>query len=161
MPLPPIRSRLGLSQQLAYNAKKAPIIVISGGNVFEQIGVESEAYYISEILQEWGVSSQYIIVEGRSRNTYENAVWTKKLMDSRQIDRILLVTSAFHMPRALATFRTFGINAVPSPSEFSTVDYSQPSILDWIPSLTNFGKIHAVIREKIGILVYRYRGWIV
>ncbi len=143
-----------------YNANKAPIIVISGGNVFEQVGVESEAYYISEILKDWGISSEQIIVEGQSRNTYENAVRTKKLMESRQIDRILLVTSSFHMPRAIATFKTLGINAVPSPSEFSTVDYSRPAILDWMPSLGNFGKIHAVIHEKIGILVYRYRGWI-
>ena len=143
-----------------YNAKKAPIIIISGGNVFKQVGMESEAHYTSEILKEWGISSENIIAEGQSRNTYENAVRTKKLMESRQIDRILLVTSAFHMPRALATFRTLGINAVPSPSEFSTVDYSRPPILEWIPSLGNFGKIQAVIREKIGILVYRCRGWI-
>ena len=87
-----------------YSANKAPIIVISGGNVFEQVGVESEAYYISEILKDWGISSEQIIVEGQSRNTYENAVRTKKLMESRQIDRILLVTSSFHMPRAIATF---------------------------------------------------------
>ena len=81
-------------------------------------------------------------------------------MNSRQIDKILLVTSAFHMPRALATFKAAGIEAIPSPSSYSIVNYSHPQILEWIPSLGNLGKMQALIREKLGILVYRHRGWI-
>ena len=112
------------------------------------------------MLEEWGVPPEAILIEGNSRNTYENAIETKKLMNSRQIDKILLVTSAFHMPRALATFKTAGIDAIPSPSSYSIVNYSRPQILEWIPSLGNLGKMQALIREKLGILVYRHRGWI-
>ncbi len=143
-----------------YKANKAKLIIVSGGNVFPQQRVKSEAHYTAEVLQEWGVRGEDILVEGESRNTHDNAIATKKLMESRQIDKILLVTSGFHMPRALATFRTAGIDAIPTPSSYSIVNYSRPPILNWIPSLGNLGKMQAVIREKLGILVYRYRDWI-
>ena len=161
---PRVNSEIGGNRSLhafrLYKANKAGLIIVSGGNVFPQKGIKSEASYTAEVLQEWGVPEEDILVEGGSRNTYDNAIATKKLMESRQIDKILLVTSGFHMPRALATFRTVGIDAIPAPSSYSIVDYSRPPILNWIPSLGNLGKMQAVIRENLGILVYRYRGWI-
>ena len=161
---PRVSSEIGGNRLLhafrLYKANKAKLIIVSGGNVFSQRRVKSEAFYTAEILQEWGVRGEDILVEGESRNTHDNAIATKRLMDSRQIDKILLVTSGFHMPRALATFRTAGIDAIPTPSSYSIVNYSRPPILNWIPSLGNLGKMQAVIREKLGILVYRYRGWI-
>jgi uncharacterized SAM-binding protein YcdF (DUF218 family) len=111
-------------------------------------------------LREWGIPGEVILIEGRSRNTYENALETKKILKDKQFDKILLVTSAFHMPRALATFRTAGIDAIPSPSSYSIVDYTRPRILDWVPSVGNLVRMQAVIHENLGILVYRYRGWI-
>ena len=165
LPLAPrVNSEIGGNRVLhafrLYTAKKSKLIIISGGNVFPQVGVEPEAYYTSELLKEWGIPSDAILIEGRSRNTYENAIETKKLLQARQIDKILLITSAFHMPRALATFRTADINAIPSPSSYSIVNYSRPPILEWMPSLGNLGRMQAVIHEKLGILVYKYRGWI-
>ena len=165
LPLTPrISSQIGGNRALhafrLFTANKSKLIIVSGGNVFSQQGVEPEAYYTSELLKEWGIPSEAVLFEGHSRNTYENAMETKKLLKARQIDKILLITSAFHMPRALATFRTAGINAIPSPSSYSIVNYARPQLLDWLPSLGNLGKMQAVIREKLGILVYQYRGWI-
>ena len=165
LPLTPrVISEIGGNRALhafrLYTARKSNLIIISGGNVFPQPGVESEAYYTSELLKEWGIPSEAILIEGRSRNTHENAIETKKLLQARQVDKILLITSAFHMPRALATFRTAEINAIPSPSSYSIVNYSRPPILEWMPSLGNLGRMQAVIHEKLGILVYKYRGWI-
>ena len=165
LPLTPrINSQIGGNRALhafrLFTANKSKFIIISGGNVFPQRGVESEAYYTSEILKEWGIPSEAVVIEGRSRNTYENAIETKKLLKARQIDKILLITSALHMPRALATFRTAGIDAIPSPSGYSIVNYARPQLLEWMPSLGNLGRMQVVIHEKLGILVYRYRGWI-
>ena len=134
--------------------------MISGGNVFPQENLLGEAFYTAALLQDWGVPQDAILIEDKSRNTYENSVNTKNLLNSRDIDTVLLVTSAFHMPRALATFTTTGLNAIPSPTNYSMVGYSRPKILDWIPSLGNLGKMQAVMREKLGIVVYRFRGWI-
>jgi uncharacterized SAM-binding protein YcdF (DUF218 family) len=143
-----------------YKAGKAKLILISGGNVFPQTNVYGESYYSAALLSEWGIPNDVIVVEPNSRNTYENAVETKKLLESLQVDKILLVTSAFHMPRALATFRTVGIDAIPAPSSYLIVNVSKPAIFEWIPSLSNLGKMQRVIHEKLGILVYRNRGWI-
>ena len=102
----------------------------------------------------------WIILETRGRNIYEKVRETEKLPEAHQNDKILLGTSVVHMPRALAIFRTVGIEAIPAPASYSIVNYFQPTIMDRAPSLQNVGKMQAVIREELGILVYRYRGWI-
>ena len=164
LPAPPrVESQLGGNRAVhtmrLYQAGKAPLIIVSGGNVFPQEGLQSESVYTVELLEEWGIPRNAILVEENSRSTRENAVETAKLLRERNLDRVLLVTSAFHMPRALATFRTAGVSAIPSPSSISA-NLTHPQILDWIPSLEGLGGLKNVIHEKLGILVYRSRGWI-
>ena len=164
IPLPPrVESQVSGNRALhalrLYQAGKAPLIVITGGNVFPQRDVEAEAAYTADILKRWGVPEEDIVVEKASRNTRENAVTTRRLLSERGIDRILLVTAAFHMPRALPTFRHTGFDVVPSPSGYSIVAYRRPALLDWWPTLGNLGKAQALMKEKLGILVYRFRGW--
>tara|TARA_Y100000588_G_scaffold19839_1_gene20231 strand:+ start:4064 stop:4585 length:522 start_codon:yes stop_codon:yes gene_type:complete len=165
IPLPPrVESQLGGNRTLhafrLYKAGKAPLIIISGGNKFPQAGVESESHYTAEILESWGVPGNAIILETNSRNTHQNAVQVKRMLEARGIDRILLVTSAFHMPRALRTFHHIGLEAEPSPSGYSVAAYSRPVFLDWWPTLGNLGKAQSLVKENLGILVYRFRGWI-
>jgi uncharacterized SAM-binding protein YcdF (DUF218 family) len=164
IPIPPrvesqIRGNRSVHTFRLYRAGKAPLIIVSGGNVFPEEGLRPEAAYTADLLQEWGIPQSAIIFEGNSRNTRENAVETLRLLKNRQLNRVLLVTSAFHMPRALASFRGVGINAIPSPSSISA-ESSQPALLNWIPSLDGLGTTRSVVHEKIGILVYRMRGWI-
>ena len=142
-----------------YKAAKAPVIVITGGNVFPQEGLQSEAMYSKAILEEIGVASDAILTETDSRNTYQNAVNTRKMLGEIGIDRIILVTDAFHMPRAVAVFEKAGFEVIPSPSGFSVVDFARPKLLEWWPSLGNLSKAHAVMREKLGLIVYQLRGW--
>ncbi len=144
-----------------YRAGRAPLVVVSGGNVFEQdAAVRSESYYVSRLLQEWGVPASRIIVEGRSRNTRENALETKKILDRERIETILLVTSAMHMPRALATFRGAGVDAVAVPVDYTVSAYSHPAILDFLPSSSAMHANAQTIREYLGIVVYGLRGWL-
>jgi len=164
IPLPPkVESQIGGNRLLhtfrLYKAGKAPLIIISGGNAFPQLTLLSEASYISEILVEWGIPNEAIIVEGESRNTWENAKETQKIVQRLHLNRVLLVTSALHMPRALLTFRSAGVDVFPSASSISS-PLVRPQILDWLPSLTGLGKIQAVMHENLGIVVYRLRGWI-
>jgi len=164
IPIPPrvesqIRGNRSVHTFRLYRAGKASLIIVSGGNVFRQEGLRPEAAYTADLLQEWGIPQSAIIFEGNSRNTRENAVETSRLLKNRQLNRVLLVTSAFHMPRALAAFRGMGIDAIPSPSSISA-ESAQPTLLKWIPSLDGLGTMQSVIHEKIGIFVYRMRGWI-
>ena len=164
IPVPPrvesqVRGNRSVHTLRLYQAGKAPLIIVSGGNVFPQEGLRPEAAYTADLLQEWGIPQSAIIFEGNSRNTRENALETSRLLKSRQLNRVLLVTSAFHMPRALAAFRAVGIDAIPSPSSISA-ELVRPTLLNWIPSLDGLGTMQSVMHEKIGIFVYRIRGWI-
>ncbi len=144
-----------------YRAGKARRILVTGGNVFEQQeGVKSESWYISRLLQEWGVPAPAILIEDSSQNTRENATESKKILDRENIETILLVTSASHMPRALATFRGEGINAIPAPVDYIVVNYAQPMVLDILPSAGALFLTTRTIREYLGIFVYGMRGWL-
>ncbi|MDP6030081.1 MAG: YdcF family protein [Arenicellales bacterium] len=142
-----------------YRAGKAPRVIVSGGNIFPQEGLEPESAYIAALLQELGIPAAAITAEGSSRNTHENAVETARLLEAERVGSVLLVTNAFHMPRAVAVFRSAGVQVIPSPSSISA-ELTQPKILDWMPSLDGLGTLKSVLHEKIGILVYRVRGWI-
>ena len=72
----------------------------------------------------------------------------------------LLVTSAVHMPRAAAVFRSAGVEIVPSPTDFNAVDTEQPELLSWIPDAASLAATTIAIKERLGTLSYRLRGWI-
>lgn len=147
-----------------YRLAKAPLIIVSGGNIFPQPGMKPESFYISLLLQEWGVPKQAIITKGNSRNTYQNALETKQIIDKLKIEKILLVTSALHMPRALAVFRSFGINATPAVTDilvtYPTQPDRHPPALDWLPSVDALFNTTLAIREHLGMWAYRWLGWI-
>jgi len=143
-----------------YRAGKAPMIMIAGGNVFPQEGLEAEAVYSQSILEEMGVPRQAILIETKSRNTRENGLETRQVLGGLGVDRILLVTSGLHMPRAVRVFEKVGFEVVASTAAITVVDFAQPTLLDWWPSLGNLKKAESLIREKIGLFVYWLRGWV-
>lgn len=102
-----------------YKAGKAPVIIASGGGGVPWLGDDDtpEAESMFAFFTEWGVPPDAVRLEKRSRNTYENAVFSKQIMKAHGIDTVLLVTSALHMPRALATFRGAQIDARPAPTD--------------------------------------------
>jgi uncharacterized SAM-binding protein YcdF (DUF218 family) len=139
-----------------YRAGKAPVVIATGGASQSP----PEAYAMKELLQVWGVPSSAIQIETRSLNTYQNAVNTKTLLERLEIRRALLVTSAVHMPRALATFRSSGINAIPSPTDYQVVDRETYAIADFLPNLASLGGTSLAVKEYLGMQVYKWRGWI-
>ena len=167
VPIPPrvesqIRGNRLLHAARLYKAGKASLLITSGGNVFQQNGVRSEAFYMKNILVELGVPRDSILVEGTSRNTYENAIETEKILKARGMNRILLATSSFHMPRAFATFSKTDLHVVPSTTDIGAFEEKPTAlkILDRFPSLGELGRLHRVIHEYLGIAVYCYRGWL-
>jgi uncharacterized SAM-binding protein YcdF (DUF218 family) len=146
----------------------SPLIIVSGGRIQWFGGGRSEAKDMAEILELMGVPPEAIILEPDSLNTYQNAVYTKKILQEKGIERILLVTSAFHMPRSLAIFKKQGINAIPVSTDFlvSQQELREPSysiesqILSLIPSTENLDRTTVVIKEYIGTFIYRLKGWL-
>ena len=143
-----------------YRAGKAPVVIAVGGSIPWLDASIPESLAITALLQEWGVSKKAIILESESLNTYQNAVNTKRLIDKHGIKSVLLVTSAMHMPRALATFYTAGIDAIPSPTDYEVVDKAEITILDFLPDADALSETTRAVKEYLGFVVYRLRGWI-
>ena len=143
-----------------YRAGKAPVIVISGGAISWLGSDIPEAGSIQSLLEEWGVPGASILTESASRNTYENAVFTRQLLAAHELQRVLLVTSAMHMPRALATFRSAGINAVPAPTDYTVTYKNKRTVIDFLPDAAELSHTTDAIKEYIGYAYYRWKGWI-
>ena len=151
-----------------YNEGKAPLILLSGGRISWFGDEESEAKNMAEILELMGIPQAAIIEEGDSVNTHENAIFTQQILEDQGIKKILLVTSAFHIPRALKIFQHLGIDAIPAPTDFyvskqelQELDYSVESkILSFIPNPKSLDRTTMVIKEYIGTFVYWLRGWL-
>ena len=122
---------------------------------------------MAALLQQLDVPEQAIIQEPNSLNTYENAVNVRKILSARGIHRVLLVTSAMHMPRSLLIFKRQQIAAIPAPTDFLVTDNElqelaspQAILLNLLPDTERLYQFTRALREYIGIAVYRLRGWL-
>jgi uncharacterized SAM-binding protein YcdF (DUF218 family) len=151
-----------------YREGKAPIVISSGGRIGWRGGGPSESADMAQILKTVGVPSSAILQDPTSLNTHENAVNVKKIIQQRGIRRILLVTSAMHMPRSLRIFQRQGIDAIPAPTDFlvSQQEIEEPNsspqaiILSLMPDTDRLDRTTRAIKEYIGMVVYRLRGWL-
>jgi uncharacterized SAM-binding protein YcdF (DUF218 family) len=142
-----------------YRAGKAPIVIVTGGNQPWSESETAEADLIRDVLMEWGVPKDAIFLEGSSRNTRENALYSKNIINAISCESPLLVTSAAHMPRAVAAFSSVGVTVTPVSTDVRVVDQSMPSIMDFIPNAGALAMTSEAIREWIGQKVYSWNGW--
>jgi uncharacterized SAM-binding protein YcdF (DUF218 family) len=82
---------------------------------------DAEAKFAARLLESLGIARSRITLEDRSRNTLENAVFSKAIVQPKPGERCLLVTSAYHMPRAIGVFRKAGFPVEPYPVDWRTV----------------------------------------
>jgi uncharacterized SAM-binding protein YcdF (DUF218 family) len=144
-----------------YRAGKAPLVFCSGGNnpLGNQAGKPPEATWMAQLLEEWNIPATAIQIESGSINTRENAVRSYQILAPRGIKRILLVTSALHMPRASGAFRKAGFDVIAVPADFRT-GWGEATVLDKVlPSAHNLLASDAALHEWLGIATYRLRGW--
>ncbi len=123
-------------------------------------GGPGEGPFTARLLEEWGVSPDHITTESVSRSTYENAREAARIVEERGLGRVLLVTSALHMTRALATFRTIGIDAIPAATDHDNERHKRGSLQTFLPRSGALDGTTLAIHEYIGRIVYRWRGWI-
>ena len=132
-------------------------IIVSGGN--GQLINEGylEADWSKEFLIKCGIPSEDIIIENKSRNTWENAKYTSDILENKGGGDLLLITSAWHMKRATFCFNKNNMDV----DQFST-DYTQSNIslnLEYIllPNSTSYERWETLIKEVIGNFVYRIK----
>ncbi|GAB4228532.1 MAG: YdcF family protein [Elainellaceae cyanobacterium] len=150
-----------------YLQGKAPLLILSGGRIDWQNNAASESADMAQIAIALGVPASAILQDPTSLNTYENAVNVKQILQARNINRVLLVTSAMHMPRSIAIFKKQGIEAVPAPTDFlisqeqlQSPKTPQEVVLNLLPDSQNLNQFTRAMKEYIGLVVYRLKGWL-
>jgi len=136
-----------------FHAGKAPLLLLSGGS--DPRAAYSEARAMAFLLQDLGVPAQALLLEEMSRNTRENATFSAALLKARGIQHILLVTSALHMPRALALFAAQGLQVVPTPTDFEGSQLPPPGIQAWLPDALALDGSGRAMKELVG----KWVGW--
>jgi len=142
-----------------FRAGKGQFLVVTAGNQPWSSSPWAEADLIRDFLMEWGVPKDAIFLEGSSRNTRENALFSKNVLTSINCDESLLVTSAAHMPRAVAAFRSVGVSVIPVSTDVRVIDEGRPSLMDFLPSADALAMTSRALREWIGQWVYSLQGW--
>lgn len=147
--------RVLVAFDLLRRGKAKNVLITAGPNDGEN---PTEAEVMRDLLVRWGIESSRIVVEGASANTRENALFSKPLIEERGYSSLLLVTSAFHMPRAEACFRAVGIEVDTLPVDYrETHTASIPTNV--LPRAGNLDLSTRALREWLGRVVYRVSGF--
>ncbi len=138
----------------AYLAKKTKLpVLVSGGSVFDQKN-ESEASLMAGVLEkEFNTPVRWL--EPESRNTAENALYSQKILANDMVSRIILITHAMHMGRAVEQFKRVGLTVVPAPTVFLSM--SKIDIFSFLPSARALEISSMAIHEWLGRLWYKLR----
>lgn len=115
----------------------------------------SEAAVMREVLRE-SFGTPVAWVEERSENTEQNARYSRDILVAAGVTRVLVVTHATHMPRALESFRRAGLEAVPAPTVFH-LPSGKHSLVDWLPDAAHLQLSRDALHEHIGRAWYRLR----
>lgn len=138
---------------LARRYPNARIVFTGGSGSLFPVGGVSESDVVRLALPQLGIDPARVIFEGKSRNTAENASFSRAMLDPKPGERWLLVTSAFHMPRAMGCFRVAGFPVVAYPVDFRTD--GNPGWGRLFSSIAEgLGFIDLAVREWIGLVVY-------
>jgi uncharacterized SAM-binding protein YcdF (DUF218 family) len=165
----------GAGDRVLYAAKlykdgRAPLILLSGGNIEWLTGEgSSPAGDMAELMALMGVPQEALLLQPNSQNTYEDALFSSQMLREMGVSRVILVTSAMHMPRSVALFEKQGIDVIPAPVDFRVTEAGWEQmfhnnlagyLVDMLPNASNLGAVSSALKEYIGMWVYSLRGWI-
>jgi uncharacterized SAM-binding protein YcdF (DUF218 family) len=146
--------RLVETLRLARRFPRARIVLSGGIGVLDQ-SRPREAEILARLLRDLGIPRSRMLIEGRSRNTHENAVEATRLL--RGTRRVVLVTSAYHMPRAVACFERAGLRVTPWPVDYLKTGYGPGA---WFPRPWSLDRSRIALREYIGWVAYSVAGYV-
>jgi len=132
-------------------------IIFTGGAGSLFLRAEPAGDRLAAYLIALGIPRERIVIEQKSVNTWQNAVFTKRILNPRTTDRYILVTSAWHMPRAVGVFRKAGFNVVPYPVDYQTADSAD--LARPFPFLaTGLTSVDIAVKQWVGLVVYWLTG---
>jgi len=133
-------------------------LIYTGGSAQAAGRFSNEVETAKALFLDLGVAADRLSFESRSRDTYENAIFTRELLRPRSESRWLLVTSAFHMPRAMATFRAAGFTVVAFPADYLTLGDARDFLSPQLTASLGLEMTELGLHEWVGLLAYRLAG---
>lgn len=159
----PSADRLLQAIQL-YKAGKVTKILISAGSVSlkSRKNEITEANKSKEFLVNIGIALNDILIENKSKNTFENALFSKKILEENKLDksRIIVITSAYHMKRSLACFHKQGLVVDSFPACYQQLNNNLLSFYTIVPDEDAFALWYDLFHEWYGLVTYKFMGYI-
>jgi uncharacterized SAM-binding protein YcdF (DUF218 family) len=142
-----------------YRRGKRRPVVACGGMIAAGSSAPPLAHLMREFLRDHGVDDADMVVEDRSRTTHENAVECRERLDRLGIGKVILVTDALHMARAVRSFRKQGIQVVPSTCHHLATQFEW-TVWDFLPSAGAVRNHQRALHEWLGYAWYRIKGYV-
>ena len=144
---------------LAKKHFETKLILTGGTGYLKQDEKFKEADYLRQLALSLGVNKDNILIERNSRNTYEHAIAMTQMLSKK--GQWILITSAFHMPRAFGCFKKEGFNIIPYPVDYKTKldKISNISLVAFLPTSGNISNFSIALHEWLGLITYRLMGY--
>ncbi len=153
-----------------YRDQAAPYVLLSGGDItWLSTRPSTPATEMRDLMEFFGVPESALILQDRSQNTHEDAVYSAELIRQHGFKTVILVTSALHMPRSVALFKAQGIDVIPYPVDYAVPDYTwhdlwhedlASQIINVLPNAGSLSMTTTSLKELIGMLAYHLEGWL-
>lgn len=144
---------------ILYKRDQARKLLVSGGVFNEDPNMEPESVGMRQVLESFGVPAKAIIEEKQSRTTLENAWYTARLLEQENLPKTVgLVTSAFHMPRAVALFEQAGLEVFPIVSDVRVVPADKP-LWQYLPKPDALNESTIALKERLGMFQLSVSHW--
>lgn len=151
-----------------YQSGVAPVLLLSGGDIdFLYDSPSTPADDMAALMDMLGIPREQMLIQNTSLNTEQDAEFSCTLIKENGFQSVILVTSAFHMPRSVALFEARGCQVTPAPVDFSvTTDswdaLSHPTVEEFIvnllPSYTHISSVTKTMKEYLGMIYYHLTG---
>ena len=124
-------------------------LILSGG---ASLGSLPEAEVMKSLLEELGVDKGKVLLEVKSTSTMENALYVKEICEKKGYKEVVLITSAYHMPRAVQAFQKVGLDVVPYPTDFK--QDKKYNLYSLLPKMGTLNDSYKALREYLALLFY-------
>lgn len=138
---------------------KARYAILSGAASSPANTEHSEARILARQLVLWGIAPSRIILEERARNTHENALYSREIAVEHGFASVVMVTSAFHVPRAIECFTAVDFPVDSFITDYRSHESSLNRINDLLPRTSALDESAAYFRERFGLTIYRLQGY--
>ena len=145
-------------------------VLVSGGDIdFLDQSSDTPASDMADLLNLMDVPNSAIILQDKSQNTYEDALYSCEKIKAGKYQNVLLVTSAMHMPRSVKLFEKQGYQVIPAPTDYSITQVAwqktwhpnfEEFVINLVPSYSNLSSVTKSLKEYLGMWVYHLKGWL-